>query len=387
MGERVTLLTLPNLDGLIGLARQDGVDVRPTLLRVLTDLYVQKRAHTPDEEHRYTELALWLLAGVDTPTRAAVAKKLATYEQAPRAVVRRLARDAFEVAEPVLKGSRVLTSEDLLAVISDFGPRYAGAIGARDFAEPPADQTERSEVARADNDSGHAAPDPASAEVRSSESGGDAATEAAPVPLADKTEAAGIGAYFLDAGSAERRLMLANLDDGTLSAAEKLVAAASDDVIRQLETAAMQRRPDAFEQVLEQSLRISAERARAIVHDDTGEPIVVAAKALQMPSDVLLRVLLFLNPVIGHSVERVFDLVDLYDRLSPEAALHLASSWQDTPARAGRPARYQPLHWDDEARGARQAWAQHARRFPLQVPDGRKVSMPADLPSRNQRTT
>ena len=45
----VTVPTLPNLDGLIGLARQDGVDVRPTLVRVLTDLYVQKRDHTPDE--------------------------------------------------------------------------------------------------------------------------------------------------------------------------------------------------------------------------------------------------------------------------------------------------------------------------------------------------
>src|ERR1044071_7123177 len=89
----MTLTTLPNLDALIGLARQDGVDVRPTLVRVLTDLFVQKPAHPADEEHRYTELALWLLAGVDVPTRVAVAKKLATYPHAPRLVVRRLARD------------------------------------------------------------------------------------------------------------------------------------------------------------------------------------------------------------------------------------------------------------------------------------------------------
>ena len=71
------LPTLPNLDGLIGLARQDGVDVRPTLLRVLTDLYVQKPAHTREEEHRFTELTLSLLTGVDVPARVAVARKLA----------------------------------------------------------------------------------------------------------------------------------------------------------------------------------------------------------------------------------------------------------------------------------------------------------------------
>ena len=79
---------------------------------------------------------------------------------------------------------------------------------------------------------------------------------------------------------------------------------------------------------LERALRIPGDKARQIVHDDTGEPLLVAVKALGMRSDMLLRVLLFLNPVIGHSVERVFDLVNLFDRLSAEAALHLVSSWQ-----------------------------------------------------------
>ncbi|HYP10212.1 MAG TPA: DUF2336 domain-containing protein, partial [Xanthobacteraceae bacterium] len=34
--------------------------MRPTLLRVLTELYVQRPTHTADEEHHYTELALRL---------------------------------------------------------------------------------------------------------------------------------------------------------------------------------------------------------------------------------------------------------------------------------------------------------------------------------------
>jgi hypothetical protein len=365
----VTLLTLPNLDGLIGLARRDGVDVRPTLVRVLTDLYVQKSAHTRDEEHRYTELTLWLLAGVDIPTRAAVAKKLAAHGQAPRAVLRRLARDVFEVAEPVLKGSAVLTSEDLLAIIRDFGPRYAGAIGARDRPDAPAADPppERSAAVGAGDD---AVADRASPEAHAGEPSGAGLAD----PVVDKREPVGIGEYFLHAGSSERRLLLANLEDGTLGATKTTFAAVSEDAIRRLEAAAMQRRPDEFVRELELSLRIPAHRAREIVHDDTGEPIVIAAKALQMPSDILLRILLFLNPVIGHSVERVFDLVNLYDQLSAEAALHLVSSWQNALASDRRTARYQPLHWNDEARGARQALAQHGRRFPLQVPDGRKVS-------------
>lgn len=40
----------PRIDGLLDLERRNGVDVRPTLLRVLTDLYVQARSHTPDRK-------------------------------------------------------------------------------------------------------------------------------------------------------------------------------------------------------------------------------------------------------------------------------------------------------------------------------------------------
>ncbi len=65
----------PPLDGLVDLACRDGVDIRPTLLRVLTDLYVQKPTHSADEETQYVELALGLIEAVDTPTRAAVAGK------------------------------------------------------------------------------------------------------------------------------------------------------------------------------------------------------------------------------------------------------------------------------------------------------------------------
>ena len=41
------------LDGLMTLSRREGVDVRPTLLRVLTDLYVQKSQHTSEEERQF----------------------------------------------------------------------------------------------------------------------------------------------------------------------------------------------------------------------------------------------------------------------------------------------------------------------------------------------
>jgi uncharacterized protein (DUF2336 family) len=378
----VKLPTLPNLDGLIGLARQDGVDVRPTLVRVLTDLYIQRRGHTLEEEHRYTELALWLLAAVDAPTRAAVAHKLADYDEAPHLVVRRLARDTYEVAEPILTRSTRLQSEDLLAILKDFGPRHAAAIGRRNnpgHADAAASaQTPRpAEAAVVRGDVAPVMTAPNTTTAPAAEESASAETEAPVSP----TSTVPLGDYFLNAGSAERRLLLANLEDGTLTPAEQAFAADTDDAARALEAAALGRRPDEFIRGLEHALRIVADKAQRIVRDDTGEPLLVAMKALGMPSDTLLRVLLFLNPVIGHSVERVFDLVNLFDRLSVEAAHHLVSSWQH-PARRDQ-ARYQPATWDDERRGARRTLAEHPRRsFPVQVPDGRDD---VRVPVRGQR--
>ena len=49
------------LDNLVDLACRDGVDVRPTLLRVLTDLYIQKPIHSAEEETQFVELVLGLI--------------------------------------------------------------------------------------------------------------------------------------------------------------------------------------------------------------------------------------------------------------------------------------------------------------------------------------
>ena len=43
-----TLPPFAGFDGLMTLSRREGVDIRPTLLRVLTDLYVQANAHSAD---------------------------------------------------------------------------------------------------------------------------------------------------------------------------------------------------------------------------------------------------------------------------------------------------------------------------------------------------
>src|SRR4029453_236773 len=127
------MMKLPNLAGFEGLIDLDrrGVDIRPTLLRVLTDQYLHRRIHTPAEERQYTELTLRLLDETDVPARAAVAARLAAHACAPRAIILRLARDVLAVAEPILRLSPQLAAADLDAIARDRGGGYAAIIATR----------------------------------------------------------------------------------------------------------------------------------------------------------------------------------------------------------------------------------------------------------------
>src|SRR5437588_13119983 len=90
--------------------------------------------------------------------------------------------------------------------------------------------------------------------------------------------------------------------------------------IWRLESSVLQHNGEAVLRELERALGISRREARRIVNDPQGEPIVVAAKAMNLPADVLQRMLLFLNPVIGRSVDRVYELASLYSAIRLEAA-------------------------------------------------------------------
>ena len=265
----------PPIDGLLDLACRDGVDIRPTLLRVLTDLYVQKPVHTASEETQYVELATGLIDMVDDATRAVVSATLQAYRGAPKAVLGKLGVAAAAIAAP------------------------------RPAAPPKRDD------------------------------------------LVD---------LFFSAPSDERRLILRNLvADG---AAPRAAAA---DVLERLEAAALQRNRTQFARLLAAALGVAPALADRIVADAAGEPLVVAAKALGMSAAALQRVLLFLDPAIGQSVQRVYDLAQLFDDITPQSASQMTTIWRGQLARKGRA--YEPMHYDDERRSARSSASpgRHAR--------------------------
>jgi hypothetical protein len=314
----------PKLEGLDSLARRDGVDIRPTLVRVLTDLYVQKPSHTSEEERHYTELALRLIDSVDLQTRVTIAKKLGPYAGAPPAVARRLARDVIDVADPILRHTQVLTIAELDAIARDFGINHAVVIAARREPEKALQTADRQAPAKSATE--------------------DCAGGAGDIGLAE---------LFFSVESAERRTLLISLASDT----EQPQSVQPVETNRALEAAALGRDRAGFTKILENALGLTHEQAERMVADRWGEPLLIAAKALAMPAVALQRILMFIDPAIGESVQRVFDLASLYERISADAAHKIIASMRGRePARARRPAQHRPMYYDDEAaRGRRGA--------------------------------
>jgi hypothetical protein len=136
--------------------------------------------------------------------------------------------------------------------------------------------------------------------------------------------------------------------------------------IRRLESAALQHNADTLMRELGRMLSLSRGQARRIVHDELGEPMVVAAKGLTLPVDVLQRMLLFMNPWAGESVDRIYELSELYGDISVDAARRLIAIWRDAGTTETSQAQHEPVGWRTAAENARRALSEGVRRPELE---------------------
>jgi hypothetical protein len=291
----------PGFDGLMALSRREGVDIRPTLLRVLTDLYVQARAHTDEEARQFVELTSRLIDQVDDATRAAVRARLAIYPGTPIEIARKLGLKAA-------------------------GPDLRMPVAAEIPTQPPT-----------------AAPVKPSSEAQ--------LRMTSSLSMQPK-DAAEISDMFFGAGASERALILHNLPDTPLRASARIPAARAARAIETLEMAAFAADLENFTLELGDALILPTRVAAQVVNDPGGEPLASAARALDMPGAVFQRVLLFLNPELGSSVHDVYRLSRLYDRLSERSALIMLAAWRGSTMAATR-AKYRPSLYDDERRRVR----------------------------------
>jgi hypothetical protein len=327
-------MEIPSLfDGFAEIGLRGGVDMRPTLIRVLTDLYVQKLKHTPDEERHYTELALRLLDAVDVQTRAAIAAKLAPHLSPPLRVLQYLVNDLPEIAAP-LRGHVVLRQPvpiEQPAALPVIAPAVTTVAPAQSEHENPADESV-ADVSDAD------------------------------IPhVLDPSIARELNDLFFTATEDERRLILLNLHVVAPLSAGQIAISHDSAVGQRLEAAALGSYREDLAKQFAIALHIPREQAQRITRDNFGEPMAVAVKALGIPRDVFHRILMFANPAVGHSVERVQALAALFDEMTLPAAEGMVAIWQALPKKERTAANYQPLHWNDEQSPARAAAAMPRR--------------------------
>jgi hypothetical protein len=298
-----TPLLFPGFDGLMTLSRREGVDIRPTLLRVLTDLYVQASAHSADEERQFIELTSRLIDEVDDATRAAVRARLAIYPGTPAEILGKL-------------GIRPPAPE-----------RHEPLAWEIPVSAPPAPPVKP----------------PSEAELRI----------AANMAMQPK-DAAEINDLFSRADASERALILYNLHDTPLRAAARIPVARARRAVETLEMAAFAEDVENFTLELGETLILPWRVATQVVNDPGGEQLACAAKALDMPEAVFQRVLLFLKPEMGASVHTVYRLARLYERLSERSALVMLAAWRGSTMAATR-AKFRSSLYDDERNRARAA--------------------------------
>jgi uncharacterized protein (DUF2336 family) len=294
-------------DGLMNLSRREGVDIRPTLLRVLADLYVQTTTHSEQEARQFVELTSRLIDQVDDATRAAVRARLAIYPATPAPVLKHLGLQPSLPDQPVPLARKIPTPS---------GPEIP--------VDAPAKLSSETQLRMASKLS------------------------------MQPTDAAELSSLFFGASSAERALILRNLSETPLKASPRVPARRAERAVEALEMAAFVADVENFTLELSETLILPWKIATQVVNDPTGEPVACAAKALGMPSPIYQRVLLFLKPEIGTSVHTVYRLSRLYDVMQERSALIMLAAWRGSTMAMTR-ARYRSALYDDERGRARSA--------------------------------
>ena len=121
------------LHKLTELAREKSSERRRTLLREVTDMFFDAPPKQGGGEMRQFDAVLQSLASQTAEdARQELSRRFADAPMAPKGLVMQLARDAIAVAGPILSQSRVLTEEDLVAIVHERGQDHMRAIAVRE---------------------------------------------------------------------------------------------------------------------------------------------------------------------------------------------------------------------------------------------------------------
>jgi uncharacterized protein (DUF2336 family) len=120
-----------SFDTLKQLAREHSPDRRHELIRAISTAFFAIPQRTANELNLFDEIMDTVLSEVEPLARRELSERIADLDDVPYRTLRRLARDAIDVAEPVLMRSPALADEDLLPIAREHGQEHLLAIARR----------------------------------------------------------------------------------------------------------------------------------------------------------------------------------------------------------------------------------------------------------------
>jgi len=128
------MAVISKLSSLLELAKERSSDRRRTLLREVTDMFFDARPERDTAVSQEFDDVLSALAEQTAQgARAELAERFADAPLAPRGLLLKLARDAIEVAAPILARSTALSEAELLSIAEQGAQPQLKAISQRDL--------------------------------------------------------------------------------------------------------------------------------------------------------------------------------------------------------------------------------------------------------------
>ncbi len=123
---------LNKLENLIEVAHETSSEKRRELLEGVTDLFLDAGPAMNDgEQHIAADILSQVASKVEREVRARLSYRLADLDDAPVDLIRQLANDEIQVAQPLLERSAALSDQDLVDIINRQGKEHQMSVSQR----------------------------------------------------------------------------------------------------------------------------------------------------------------------------------------------------------------------------------------------------------------
>jgi uncharacterized protein (DUF2336 family) len=321
------------------LASSESARDRRIWLRVATDHFVAAGSSDPEAIEAFVEAMTKQLETADRATRLEIARKLAPCAWTPAGILAALESVDADACDYILEHGAAYTDRELARSVVR-GGRRAVAVAKRKQLDA---RIVQALAAQGDIDAPIALAANASARLegqtlfdlirrarRLAEQEND--LRLANALLGRRPMRVEMAALFLVAKPSDRIEILLAAQRLQLGRAAASLAQAPSALLDELELAAVARRPEQFVARLAEALDCGSDLAQRIVDDPSGEPLAVALASLGAANEVLVRVLISNDLVVGASYQRIRALARLNNALSRNAAIAVMAALCDRAA-------------------------------------------------------